>query len=202
MTIDKEHPMTTTLTPTEADQLALPGLEPTNTGCTIAADATPATVAEALRRLDQRTGTSNWWVGDLNLEVLLRVRAGDRDWEQVAPSLDQAHTARCVRVAAVFPPERRHAALSWSHHDLVAAMGVGDQDRLLTLAAAEELTRDQLKALVVQEREDTAPRLDNMPLRPWKPPATVARRVAEIAAVNPGARVVVDLATGDVAELA
>lgn len=40
-------------------------------------------------------------------------------------------------VARKFPPERRRADLSWSHHRVVSTLEVAEQDRLLDLAASE-----------------------------------------------------------------
>ena len=56
-------------------------------------------------------------------------------------------------VARKFSPARRRDSLSFSHHDVVKALDEHEADRLLTIAEAESLNREQLRARVHGEKD-------------------------------------------------
>jgi len=144
-------------------------------------------------------GASTWALGDLVAEVLRRVLDGERVSESVWANVHQASNTRQVAVVAAFPLARRRAALSWSHHELVAGMDERNQDRLLDAAEAEGLSVRALRSLIQQEADDMAPRLEGMPVvTRWKPAPRLAVRVGALLAAHPEAKAEIDAAVDDV----
>ncbi len=134
-----------------------PGLVLSPIGATTTSDLTPEVLTDVLTELRATEAAWSWIVGDLILAAVHHF-GPTRGLTLIAEAdLSQAHIARCVAVAERIPHARRHAALSWSHHELVAGMTEHDQVRLLDLAEQESLSVRALRAVIDQEREDLEP---------------------------------------------
>jgi hypothetical protein len=103
------------------------------------------------RRLGIVGRGAGWWIGDW-----LRYgteRFGER---YVRPSRITGYTPQTlmnmVYVASRFEPERRRAALSWSHHAEVASLPPAEQDRWLERAESAKLSVPCLREAIRGER--------------------------------------------------
>lgn len=157
--------------------LTIPGVEVTAVGLTGLDRLDADRFATLVAHLDATSTSINWWIGDAATEQLIRARSGDRSLAAVPVPADQLHTARCVRVALTFPPDRRRSELTWSHHLETMALGEADQDRLLEAAVVNGLSVQALRAVIRQEAEDRNPTLDpDLPIRPPRIPASAIRK--------------------------
>lgn len=68
-----------------------------------------------------------------------------------------------VRVARQVPPSRRKPDVPWSHHQAVAALDSGEQDRLLGLADEQRLSLEEFRGVI---RDSPARRLAGKDRRP------------------------------------
>ena len=151
--------------------LALPGLEVTAVGIdTVGIPA--ATALDALRAIRPVGRAWRWSQGDLVLALcgheLTELHLA---WTAIAGmDLDErASLMKSVLVAAAFPIERRRAALSWSHHDLVHQLDADDADEWLRLAEQERWTchtlSERLRVAKESHRQEELP--DIAPPKPW-----------------------------------
>lgn len=104
----------------------------------------------------QRIGRSwQWWVGDW-------LNRGEQVFgEEYAQEIDLAEwsdaTIRGAQwVADRVPPSRRRSALSWSHHDAIAALEPAVQDRLLDSAVANGWSVARLREAVKAYKKELA----------------------------------------------
>jgi len=187
-----------------SDQLTMSVGPAHATAIGIAGDLTTLPVADLVAAVDHMIrwwGASTWVLGDLVVEMLRRARDGDQLPEHVWSNLHQASAARAGTLAAEFPPERRRASLTWSHHAAVMGLTERNQDRLLAVAEAEGLSAKQLAAVVDQEARDLSPGLDGAPVVPptrWKPAPRLAVRVGALLAAHPEAKGEIDAAVDGV----
>lgn len=124
------------------------------------------------------TASARWWVGDWLLYAEQHYATnpdGELDSEKMAEirrvgarkanvDLDSIRQQR--RVARVFPPERRRAAVPWSLHLEVAALEADVADDLLAQAEAEGWSRRDMAAAV---KRRAALDVDEAPDPPVKP---------------------------------
>jgi hypothetical protein len=111
-----------------------------------------------LLSLEKLTTSLPWWIGDL-----LQYGEGHfgEKYTQALPDLPykQEYLYQCHYLARLFPKERRHAGLSWSHHVCVMSLSATQQDAMLYQAETEGWTvrdlRAQVKMTKHQLREDT-----------------------------------------------
>lgn len=178
-----------------------PGAELTALDTGIYGDLTVLEAGDLARVLSHIGGlwsATEWVLGDLVVELLRRARDGEPLPEEVWADLHQATAARAAKVALAFPRARRRPALTWSHHELVAAMPERHQDRLLDVAEAEVLSVRALRAVIVQEAEDARPQLGGMPPAKWQPPVRLAKRVGQVVAEHPEAAAEIEAAIDNV----
>lgn len=165
------------------DQPALPGLELTPVGVTVTGPVDPDAAAILLGQLRRAEAMFSWVVGDLVIAMRAKPEDGGLGPTHgyglaAAADLRPDHVARCVAIALRIPHERRHANLSWSHHELVAGLEPNHADRLLVMAEDERLTVRTLRAVMDQERADLTPELDlPAPSRLPAPPQSVLRAI-------------------------
>jgi len=94
-----------------------------------------------------------WCIGDW-------VLYGERQYgEMYAQALEDTHyqygsLRNLVSLAGKIELSRRHDNLSWSHHSAVAALEVGEQDRMLDEAEANGWTREELRGVVIDLNGD------------------------------------------------
>jgi hypothetical protein len=103
-------------------------------------------VGADLCRLD---GTISWWVGDW--WIFGEHRYGARREITEDPGWQGPAYQTCANSATVcraFEISRRREALSFSHHETVAALPTAEQDRLLDLAEREGWSRHRLRCAV------------------------------------------------------
>jgi len=134
-------------------------------------DITPADALAALPRLRRFGAAWRWVVGDLVLALVDRDPARLHEaWQQIGDLDldDRPSLMKSVAVALQVAPERRRAALSWSHHAAVAGLGADEQETWLGVAEDRGLTVGALTdAIAGDEDEDDAPPLFDPPPRPW-----------------------------------
>lgn len=96
------------------------------------------------RRLGAVGRGCQWWIGDWIRYG--KARFGER-YVQASrvTGYDNQTLMNMVYVASRFEISRRREELSWSHHETVAALESGEQDRWLDLVAAERLTVSDLR---------------------------------------------------------
>jgi len=161
----------------------LPGVDVTPTSLLGLENLDAEAMTNLIANLDARHSSMNWWIGDLTLEHLIRSRSGDRSLAGVPMLSDQPANARATKVALAFPPERRRASLSWTHHLHVHHLDDANADRLLAIAEDEGMSAHALAALVRQERDDLAPPLDGELSR--RAPLPKRRQVLSVFAAHP-----------------
>lgn len=100
--------------------------------------------AEAGRRLGAMGRCGQWGIGDWILYG--NAKFGER-YTRAAQitGYDVQTLMNMVYVASKFEISRRREALSWSHHESVAALDPEEQERWLDLAAAERLSVADLR---------------------------------------------------------
>jgi hypothetical protein len=112
-------------------------------------------VGKTLRTIE---GAVQWWLGDW-------VNYGERSYgEKYSQALDETdYSYGTLRdfawVAHSVEMSRRRDNLSFGHHREVASLLPSDQDRWLTRAANERLTRDQLRAALKRPTNKALPPL-------------------------------------------
>lgn len=152
-------------------QLTLPGVDAiagvtiTSTGAVGLGSIDADGAHRLLTGVETATSATNWIIGDLTLEQMVRSQSGDTSLDTVPMPADQAHARRCLRVAIEFPHERRRPALSWSHHDTVHALDPDAQDRWLDDAEQHGWTVATLRERIREDQEQASPPLPGT--RPW-----------------------------------
>lgn len=117
-----------------------------------------------------------WYVGDWMLHgenVIGEESSNEFDPER----WDEKTLINCRWVAKNIPPERRRASLSFSHHAEVAKLLPSIQDRLLSRAVDEGLSRDAFREAVRAERKVERPETE-LPLLNAPASLTVVLTVA------------------------
>ncbi len=105
------------------------------------------------RRLGDISRSNQWWLGDW-------MRYGTSRWgEKYAKAArvtgyDPRSLANMASVAAAFPPPRRRAQLSWSHHAAIVGLGSAEQDIWLDRALEDRLSVADLRIEVRSRRRD------------------------------------------------
>jgi hypothetical protein len=110
---------------------------------------------EAGRRLGATARCSQWWIGDWLHYGAARWGEKYKDAARVT-GYDIQTLKNIAYVASRYAPSRRRDHLAWSHHETVAALEPGDQDRWLDLAAAEKLSVADLRLEVRTARRVAA----------------------------------------------
>ena len=159
-------------------------------------DATFETWSLAGLMLAKRHSGLHWLIGDwvgYGAE-----RWADR-WLQVASTIGIPHPtlAQAAAVASTFPPERRNASLSWSHHR--AAANTDEPDEWLARAAEAGWSARQLEEAIRDAKalEPPSDELDGMPPKPLFDRGEAARLLAQGVT-----RVIVDLTPGEMSAAA
>lgn len=97
-------------------------------------------------RVREITDSSRWWRADWG-------HFGDIAFNEMAYQSSHINLSRAYKwTAEKFPPERRRADLSFSHHREVGALDVETQDKLLDMAAANNWTVQTLTAAVKETK--------------------------------------------------
>lgn len=99
--------------------------------------------AETVEWAQRVEKASPFWVGDLLIY-------GDRFGEEATQVLEstaysEKTCANAKYTANAIPPERRRAAVPFSHHHEVASLSAEEQDHWLQKCEAEGLTREELR---------------------------------------------------------
>jgi len=155
-------------------------------------------IVAAVEHAQDLWSATEWVLGDLVVEMMRRARDGEHLPDDAWANLHQASAVKAARVAVLFPIERRRPELTWAHHDLVSSLPEHHQDRLLALAVDNGLTVRGLRAVMAQEAEDAAPRLEGMPVARWRPPQRLAVAVGELVAAHPEVADEVEAAVAEV----
>jgi hypothetical protein len=114
-----------------------------------------------------------WWIGDWL--VYGNARYGERYARAArATGYEPQSLMNMVYVASRFPPARRRAALSWSHHAEVAALRPEDQDRWLDLAEQERISVRSLRGELRAVRRAATRRLSEGGAAPQRSAPAVA----------------------------
>jgi hypothetical protein len=116
--------------------------------------------SRAGQRLAVMNRSSPWWVGDW-------IRYGNEKFGEKysrATSItgyDRQTLMNMVYVASNFEISRRRESLSWSHHESLAALSVGEQERWLDHAAEHKMSvadlRLELRSRQRKNNDDLAP---------------------------------------------
>lgn len=107
--------------------------------------------AEAGRRLGAMGRCGQWGIGDWILYG--NAKFGERYTRAASiTGYDVQTLMNMVYVASKFEISRRREALSWSHHESVAALDPQEQERWLDLAADERLSVADLRIELRSER--------------------------------------------------
>jgi hypothetical protein len=123
----------------------------TATGMIAIKDATFDEWSSALQWTQRVNDAVQFWVGDL-------LEYGEAKWgEKYSQALDTTElhiqTLRnAAWVARQIPPNRRRAALSFSHHEAVAPLDPEQQEYWLKRSEHDNLTRDQLRIAIRQAK--------------------------------------------------
>lgn len=106
----------------------------------------------------------NWWLGDL------LVFGQDKFGEAYAQAYEgsEDHLLTMASVSRRFPPERRWATLSWSHHQIVCTLTDAQQDYWLARCSEEGLSTHQLRACKRAEGIDPVNRTTPQLMRMFK----------------------------------
>lgn len=97
-----------------------------------------------------------WFIGDWLLHG--EEKLGDVYTQYLGPETwDYKTVQNCRWVASRISAERRRADLSFAHHAEVAGLPPVVQDRLLSLAASEGMSRDDFRAHIKGERQTDRP---------------------------------------------
>ena len=97
-----------------------------------------------------------WASGDLLVYVEKMFPREYTAWfEGLIKEGSSRHTLMELRRMAIYFPREKRVALSWSHHRDVATRSQEDRDRLLGLAIEKGLNKEELVAVVKQERGET-----------------------------------------------
>ena len=124
------------------------------------------TMAEWLRMGEELMTLANavaWAIGDWLLYGESRYGEAYAQAIQVT-RLSYQTLANMRWVAGRIPPERRHPALSWSHHVEVAALDPDAQDYWLNRAEEEGMSRDELRQAIHGDAALDRP----MPWHAWR----------------------------------
>lgn len=110
------------------------------------------------QRLSTINRGSSWWIGDWLLYCANEW--GERYSEARRITGMDPKTLRNIRwVAASIEPERRRSQLSYSHHELIAGLEIGEQEEWLERAVADRMTVEDLRfELRAAERGGYSPR--------------------------------------------
>lgn len=90
--------------------------------------------------------SASWIQGDAVL--IAKKWYGDEWYSHLSHRVDYNTCMNYATVAGKFPRHRRHANLSFSHHDAVKALEPDLQDEYLNMAEAKQMTRDELRQVV------------------------------------------------------
>jgi hypothetical protein len=96
------------------------------------------------QRIGHMRSASNWWIGDW-------VRFGTAHYGEryelasATSGYDKQTLMNMAYVASRYPPARRRARISWSHHAQLAAMAPADQDVWLDRLEAEPMSVQSLR---------------------------------------------------------
>lgn len=136
------------------------GIEVSATSLTVLeTDAPFELISSALNSALSVNESSRWWIGDL---IAFAERRWGDDYAQLLDEtrLTERQAERYRYVAQQIRPPQRRENLSFSHHEVVAALTPPDQERLLALAAASEMSVARLRDAVRDHKafEDPEPR--------------------------------------------
>lgn len=114
----------------------------------IACDRTPELLEfESLSRfLVNLQRSSSWWLGDML--VIGEQIYGDSIYQSIDDTASLRLLERCAKVCREFPPSRRNATLSFTHHQLLSGVSPRLQDALLARAEVEGWDTDQMRQKV------------------------------------------------------
>ena len=133
------------------------GVTLTPTGATISATLTLDQFLAAVKNANTLTTASLWAIGDLLLYGERQPAWGDAYTQALDLSERSAWVlTNAMRLATAYPVAERVPGLSWSHHrDALHLKDPLERTHLLTTAAAESLSREEMKGrmgLTVQPR--------------------------------------------------
>lgn len=101
--------------------------------------------ADAFERLQRMSRCCNWWLGDAL--IYGEARFGEKYAQAIdLTGLEYQTIANIASVSRLVAPEHRRESLSWSHHQAVANLPAGEQDKWLQEAEAEGYTRNRLRS--------------------------------------------------------
>jgi hypothetical protein len=125
-------------------------------GLLIPEDTTFEVWLQAAQKLEQHHDESRYWFGDLILFA-----EGHFNDDQIVQLYDQYNkdTLRKYRhVCKSIPLSRRHAKLTFGHHEVIAALEPDEQDELLDMAERKKWNRDDLRAEKERRHPETVRR--------------------------------------------
>lgn len=128
--------------------LYIPG-ERTRTSLALPSDLSQADWLDCGRTLAEIEGAVQWWIGDW---WAYGVKRGYGESQEIAEKvgIDYKTVRNLGAVVRGFELSRRRDNLSFSHHETVAGLSPAEQDFWLTRAAAEDWSRNQLRAAIAQ----------------------------------------------------
>ena len=135
-----------------------PSFTLTRTGLRVQGVPTYAEWEQAGQQLFGLGNATAWAVGDW-----LLYGEGRGDWgETYSQAIDLTKRSygslvQCARVSRAFTCDARFANVSWSHHQAVVSLPPEARHVLLERAAAEQWTRDDLRACVRDQQPGSRP---------------------------------------------
>ena len=133
------------------DLPAIAGVTAGPSGLSVTGEPTRAAWAELGAALAHYSSAQSWLLGDW---IGLGERAFGDIYSQAIEltGLDYGHLRNVRRVCARFELSRRRDKLTFAHHEAVCALPPAKADELLDRAVAENLTRNQRRAIVAGVR--------------------------------------------------
>lgn len=92
-----------------------------------------------------------WWIGDMI--VFGEQQFGDELYQVADDTVSVDMINRCVSVSREFPPNERHQALSWTHHQLVVPYKKPMQQALLKKAEDNKWSTQQFREYLSRVRQ-------------------------------------------------
>jgi hypothetical protein len=133
-----------------------PGVEVSRTSLQVIEIPTSEQLEIVLNEVVGMGDSVRWWVGDLLLFAEMNFR---EEYAQIlnATRLTEHQLGKYRWVAEKIEPPLRRVNLSFSHHELVAALPPVDQERLLATAEAGELSVAAFREAIKDHKAITAP---------------------------------------------
>jgi hypothetical protein len=89
-----------------------------------------------------------WWIGDM--AVMGEANLGDDIYQAFDETMSVDLIQRCAKVCREFPPSRRNATLSFTHHAMLLGMPAEIQQALLGMAETNQWDTAEMRRQVTR----------------------------------------------------